>query len=62
MGAAAAGNLVFSKGIAPYASIEAIYPLFVESGSCRYTSFVVSQDIDANTFVGTNHNIVLPKG
>ena len=41
-----------------------LYPLVVESGycGCRYTSFVVRQDIDANTFVGANHNLVLPKG
>ena len=28
----------------------------VESGYCRYTSFVLRQDIDANTYVITKHN------
>ena len=35
--------------------------LLVEIGYCRYTSFVVRQDIDANTFVVANHNLVLAK-
>jgi len=29
----------------------------MESGYCRYTSFVVRQDIDANTFVGAKHSL-----
>ena len=54
--AAAIANLNFD-GVNYY-----LYPLFVESGYCRYTSFVVRQDIDVNTFVGAIHNLVLPKG
>ncbi len=33
-----------------------LWPRLVESGYCRYTSFVVRQDIDANPFVGAKHH------